>query len=462
MVGIAVSIGLLLFLACLALGVFAITLFLIEAILGRWDLFPGSSLLLLLVRSLRRNRTRTALTFTATFVLVFVVSAIGSVLYYLDQFLSDQGRAPRVVVSEKWQVLSQMPLSYARPLSEGAARKPGDVRPTDTMTWQLYLGTTDPEKPSPENIVVGVAMDPAKVLTMFVDLFEELATDSGGERSDRRAQHKQMLEDAVRAMKANKTGIILGQTRLASLNKRVGDKIKLIGMQYRDINLEFEILGVLPPGRYGDLGVINHEYFNAALDDYARKHGGPHPMASKTLTRVWLQMADQNACARVAEQIDSSGLFQAPPVRCQTLSAEVASVLEGFSVIIWGLRWLLFPAVLGIMTLVMVNAIGISVRERSTEMALLKVVGFRPWQILILVLGEALLVGTLAGLLSALLSRIVVNDVLNRLSDNPIDIPVQMLWWCPAVGLLTALVGSLAPAWTACRIKPAQVFSRSA
>ena len=45
------------------------------------------------------------------------------------------------------------------------------------------------------------------------------------------------------------------------------------------------------------------------------------------------------------------------------------------------------------MALVIANAISISVRERRTEMAVLKVLGFRPGQILVLVLGEALLIG---------------------------------------------------------------------
>ena len=102
-----------------------------ESGLARSGAFPGSAVLLLLVRSLLRNPTRTSLTFVATFVLVFVVSGIWSALYFIDQFLSDNMRTPRVVVSEKWQLNSQMPFSYAASLAEGAARKPGDVRPVD-------------------------------------------------------------------------------------------------------------------------------------------------------------------------------------------------------------------------------------------------------------------------------------------------------------------------------------------
>ena len=49
------------------------------------------------------------------------------------------------------------------------------------------------------------------------------------------------------------------------------------------------------------------------------------------------------------------------------------------------------------MSLVIANAISISVRERRTEMAVLKVLGFA-LQILRLVLGEALLLGVLSRL----------------------------------------------------------------
>jgi putative ABC transport system permease protein len=461
MIPAALSIGLLVLLACLALIPLSLVFLLLEVGLSRAPSFPGCSSLLLLVRSVRRNRLRTSLTFVATFVLVFVVAGLWSVLYFLDQLLSDKAQSPRVVVTEKWPISSQMPFSYAASLDRGAARKPGDVRPTDSMTWQLYLGTTDPANPSPDNTIPCLGMEPGKVLTMMADIFEELATDGGTHRGNRGAEHRRKIEEGVRSLAANKRGIILGARRLAAINKRVGEWIKLTGLQWRGIDLELKIVGVFPIGKYSDLGVIHRDYINDAFDDYTRKTGLKHPMASKSLTMVWLQMTDQEACARVAEQIEASGLYQDPPVKCQTLSAEVAAVLDAYADLIWGLRWVLSPAILVIMVLVMANSIGISVRERSREIALLKVLGFRPPQVLVLVLGEPVLIGALAGLLGAVFSRVLINEVLNRLTDNVIDVPFQVLWWCPAAGLLTGLAGSLAPAWSACRIAPAQVFARA-
>jgi putative ABC transport system permease protein len=294
---------------------------------------------------------------------------------------------------------------------------------------------------------------------MFDDIFTEMNPDRGQTKTHR----QQLLEQSVRQLQRNKQGILLGARRLAALNKRVGERINLYGMQYRFIDLEFEIVGVLAGGRYSDLGIFNKDYLNDSFDAYTRKFGFKHPLESKSLTTVWLQMADQQACARIGEQIDASGLYQAPPVKCQTFNAYVSAAIDAYADLIWGLRWLLSPAVLFIMTLVMANAIGISVRERAPEIAVLKVIGFRAWQVLVLVLGEPMLIGALAGLLSAACSRLLVNVVLNQYSDNPIDIdvPIQALWWCPLAGFLSGLVGSVIPAWSACRLKAAQVFARS-
>ena len=73
------------------------------------------------------------------------------------------------------------------------------------------------------------------------------------------------------------------------------------------------------------------------------------------------------------------------------------------------MRWVLAPACILTLSMLIANAIGISVRERRMEMAVLKVIGFRPYQILLLVLIESLLLGTLAGLLSAVLTYTIVN-----------------------------------------------------
>src|SRR5205807_2484218 len=112
-------------------------------------------------------------------------------------------------------------------------------------------------------------------------------------------------------------------------------------------------------------------------------------------------------------------------------------------------------------------AISISVRERRGEIAVLKVLGYSPNQILLLVLGEALLIGCTSGLLSAWVAAYLVNDLVGGVS-----LPIAFFgkffvaeaapWWGLVIGTLTALAGSLVPAWSARSVKVSEVFSRVA
>jgi putative ABC transport system permease protein len=63
-------------------------------------------------------------------------------------------------------------------------------------------------------------------------------------------------------------------------------------------------------------------------------------------------------------------------VKLETSSSLLASIFEGFKDIVWAVKYLLSPAMLAIMTLVIANAISIGVRERRTELAVMKVLGF--------------------------------------------------------------------------------------
>jgi putative ABC transport system permease protein len=95
----------------------------------------------------------------------------------------------------------------------------------------------------------------------------------------------------------------------------------------------------------------------------------------------------------------------------------------------------------------------------------MKVLGFRPNQLLVLVVLEALLVGVLAGFASSGGTYFLVNKVAGGI-PFPIAffskflIPDGALWWGPVVGGVTALAGCLAPAWSARSVKVANVFSK--
>ena len=122
------------------------------------------------------------------------------------------------------------------------------------------------------------------------------------------------------------------------------------------------------------------------------------------------------------------------------------------------------PAIAISMSLVIANAISISVHERRTEIALLKVLGFRPWQVTGLVVGEAVLVGASSGFLSSFTVYMIVQAVggvnFPVIFFTTFYIPFGAVWRGVMLGSGTAFIGSFFPAWSAARVKITQVFSK--
>jgi putative ABC transport system permease protein len=408
----------------------------------------------LILKNVRRNLLRTILMSLGTIALVCVVTLIWSILSFLDQVTAEKSNNFKAIVTERWQIPSRLPFAYVSTLSDGAARRPGDVRPLDSMSWAFYGGSTEQGKITRESMMFAFALEPKKLATMMDDL-DSLPPDQAAE-----------LQRNIHKLEQNKRGMIVGIERLKSLNKRVGERIKIYSMNYKDIDLEFDIVGAFPDGRYNQTAAMNRDYLNDALDEYPQSHGGQkHAMADAALNLMWLRVADSDSFQRIAGQIMSSPNFTDPAVKCETASSGIASFLDAYKDLIWGFRWLLSPAILVTLSLILANAISINVRERRMEMAVFKVLGFRPGHILGLVIGEAVAIGALSGLVSAGGTYWLIDHVIGGLKF-PIAffpaffIPVSAIWWGLAIGGLTSLAGSLMPAWTACRIKVSEVFSR--
>lgn len=410
----------------------------------------------LIFRNVRRNLVRTTLTSAGTMALVLVVTLVWSILSFLSDVTEEKKNNLKAIITERWQIPSQMPYSYAASLSEGAAREPGDVRPVDSMTWSFFGGTmeSDPAKRNMQNSLFAFAMEPSKLTTMMDDL------------DSLEGETKVEFDKAVAELEKNRQGMIVGKVRLESMNKRVGETIELYGVNYRDIKLEFKIVGTFPEGRYDQSAVMHRDYLIAALEQYEDEKGQKHPLDGKSLNLVWIKVPDMDAFNRVADQIVESPLYTNPSVKCETASSGVASFLDAYRDLIWGMRWLMAPAAIVSLSLVISNAIGISVRERRLELAVLKVLGFRPVQIMVLVLGESLLLGAGAGFLSSAGTYLLVNATGGL--KFPIAffpaffIPIDALWWGPVIGGLAALLGSIGPTWSACTVKVTDVFSKVA
>jgi putative ABC transport system permease protein len=408
---------------------------------------------LLVLKNLRRNKLRTVITSLAVMVLVLVVTMIWTVIYFLNNFTKEKGGNLKAIATDRYDMQGLLPLSYAGPLSQGAAGKPGDKVPVNSMSWQIYLGTLDQANRTRDNLVFLIATDAVHVPTKVG-----------------KAVTKGMIEDLdpvektlVDKLADTTDGCLLGRKRLDRLNKRVGERFRVTGSQPAGVNLDFEIVGVLPPGRWDDNGLMNARYLNAAIDKYCKDNPARKPMLDRRIDIFWMEVGKKADFPQVVEQINSSPLFTEPPVKCETYTSLVANFLDSYSGFIWFIEWVLVPGSMFSMVLLIANAISLNVHERVKEMALLKVIGFRPIHLMGLVLGEALLLGTGSGLIAGGLIYWIANTFFSGIriaGSEPLPVPLQAVLWGGGVGGAVALIGSIMPAWTASSVRAAQVFAR--
>ena len=216
--------------------------------------------LLILFRGLRRSPLRTSLTYLALFVLTAVLTLIYSMITFIGRATTEKEANFKVIMTEKYSLPSMMPPSYETRLAALLKELPPELRPVngddDVIAWSFVGGTTDPTNPKPENALFMFCVDPRKITLMMDGLEKKDLTDE--EYADLMANVRKMEEDHRR--------IIVDPDRLKQMNLQVGQKIKLTSINYKNIVFEFEVVGVLPPGKFNRLGFCSRAYLDAMLE----------------------------------------------------------------------------------------------------------------------------------------------------------------------------------------------------
>ena len=413
--------------------------------------------LLLMLRSMLRGLVRTSLTFLATFVLVSVITAIWSILSFISDATSEKQANLKAIVTEKFRNPSGMPRRMKSDFVAAIDKLPQQYRPKkgddDVMFWQFFVGSMDPNVKTLETMVFAFVMEPRKLATMMDEL-DELQPGSAA---------KAELDDGIAAMQKNLQGILLGHERLRLIKKKVGDKFSIYSNNYKDITLELEIVGTLPEGRWDQSAIINDDYLNRELDNYKQTKGVEHTGDKTSISLIWVRLPSKEAFQALSELVNDPKTFETR-LKVETASSAIGGFLDAFKDIFRGMKLIVSPAILATMCLIVSVVISISVRERRTEMAVMKVLGFRPNQVMLLLLGEAILTGVLSGTCATTLIFMAVNATGGI--KFPIGffpsflIPPAALWWGPALGFSTSLLGAMIPALQVRKVKASEVFSK--
>jgi putative ABC transport system permease protein len=224
--------------------------------------------------------------------------------------------------------------------------------------------------------------------------------------------------------------------------------------------MDLEIVGIVPDdSRWTEGAFIDHDYLNRVMDE------GKCELYGK-VNLAWLMVDDQKAANEVIGVIEQDQAV-GRELKCEVASSAVGRFLESMKDILNGVKFLLIPAIVIVMTVIVANAISITVRERISEIAVLKVLGFNRRQVLTLVLGEGVLLGAFCGLLSGALTIVLVNYVVGGMKI-PIGffpvffVPWHALWWGACLGGAAAFLGGIVPAWGGVSVKVSEIFSKVA
>jgi putative ABC transport system permease protein len=387
----------------------------------------------LILKHMRRTWIRTASTAVAMALSVLLFCTLQSALSRFNRVIDT--RSPKRLVTRN-AVTFMLPL----PLPSGdRIRKVPGVRRVALMN---PFGGVLPARKEGQD---GGATD-------WSNAFQNLAVDA--EPYFAMSPELSLPPDQFRDFVKDIQGCVIGRRLAARFGWKVGDRFFLesfiSGYRKRSGPFEFVIRGLFDadpgyPGTETELMIFHFKYVNEAL-------GG----------RLWattflVEIDDPARAAEIGASIDA--LFEDSAHQTLTESekafaADFMSMAGDLGVLVNGIGL----AVCFTILLVTANTMSMAVRERRTEIAVMKTLGFTSVQVMGLVVAEALLLGALGGAAGVAGTRIII-WVLDHASSGTLfgfaGMELRPLVAVSGFGVALALglAAGFMPAWGAYRAR---------
>jgi putative ABC transport system permease protein len=380
-----------------------------------------------ILKHLRRSWIRTGSTVAAMAVCIFLFITLQTVIAAVNWGLKS-ANASRLVTRHAVSLVFNMPVAY----KERIKAIPG-VKNVAISNWFFgFLGAT----PDFTKFFANFAVEPEEYLAIYPEYV--------------------LTPEEKQAFLQDRRGAIVGIDTAKRFGWKVGDLFQLESVipPYRTGRpFEFAIRGIYTvdavryPGTDGRLMFFHYKY----LDEATRGR------AAAGIYNV--EIADSAQAGTISRAIDA--LFEDSDA--QTHTETEAAFRAGFVALAGNLALLLNGigiAVTFTILLVTANTMSMAVRERRTEIAVLKTLGFPSRLVMGLVLGESLALGALggglgvllgAGMIQALPSLPMIGDAVRQYPNLGLSPLIAGLGFANA--LLLGLLAGLVPALDAYRSK---------
>ena len=253
----------------------------------------------------------------------------------------------------------------------------------------------------------------------------------------------------LKAFKNLKIGALVGEAFAIEKDISIGDRVFVKSLSMNadgTYDWEFEVVGLYNSSPKADeMGiVVNYDYFE---DSRISDKGTVAVIVSKVSNPEFADV--------ISQKIDDEFTNSSWATRSGPESQLAASMMAEFGDIELIINAIL-SAVFFTILLVTGNTISQSVRERTTDLAVLKTLGYQDNQIFIMVLLEALfliLLGVFTGLGMSLLSIPAINAASGGLIEGLFFLTTEKLLLACFIGVLVSFVSSIMPAYKALNLK---------
>ena len=248
----------------------------------------------------------------------------------------------------------------------------------------------------------------------------------------------------IEAMSRTRTGVLISEPLAAEYGWKIGDRIPIgtsIWTNKSGSNTwEFDIVGTFDSSAYG--AGFPSFYLNWSYFDEARQFG------TGEAHYYIVSVQDPTQADRVSRDIDAMFANSSVETRTQSEYALAQSQLKQIGDINF-IANAIVGAVLFTLLFLTANTMMQSVRERTSELAVLKTLGYSDTKVLVLVLTEALLLCLFAAALGIALAALVFESpALQKLFGN-FSMPAIVATMGAGIAVLVAFVSGFPPAWRA-------------
>ncbi len=208
--------------------------------------------------------------------------------------------------------------------------------------------------------------------------------------------------DQLEAFQKNRDGCVIGRKLAQEKKLQVGDPMPLKGDTY-PVDLNLTIRGIYDGPSDRDLRIcfLRYDTFDEAFRRVATASSPEAGQFAGNAGMIFTKCKNASAMPAVARAIDDLYRNSDYPTRTQTEEA-FGKMFEEMMGDLRGMIRLIGLAVVFSLLCVAGNAMAMAMRERTTEVAVLKAIGFDRGRILFLVLAESMLVAGSGGALGSL------------------------------------------------------------